>query len=80
MQVGNGKWTDIWGDACCMFVPLKSKFPELFGLCQEQRISVAIAHNSNWRFTFRRWLSAELQEQMRELSNILCTVILCTEQ
>ena len=38
MVLGNGEMIDFWNDAWCGITPLKKVFPELFDLCNEQKI------------------------------------------
>jgi len=38
MVLGNGEMIDFWNDAWCGITPLKEVFPELFDLCNEQKI------------------------------------------
>jgi hypothetical protein len=76
MLVKDGTRTHFWGDCWCDSVSLKQKFPALYDISNEQDITVAEAARTRWHLTFRRWLSVELQEQMRGLRNILCTVAL----
>jgi hypothetical protein len=80
MQVGDGTRTHFWGDSWCEHSPLKDKFPDLFAICNDQNITVAKAASNNWRLSFRRWLSVDLQNQMRELNNILCTMALSSSK
>jgi hypothetical protein len=79
MQVGDGARTHFWGDSWCGHSPLKDKFPDLFEICNDQDITVAKAASKSWRLSFRRWLSVDQQNQMRDLNNILCTVALSSD-
>jgi hypothetical protein len=80
MQVGDGTRTHFWGDSWCGHSPLKDKFPGLFEICNDQDITVAKAASKSWRLSFRRWLSVDQQNQMRDLNNILCTVALSSDK
>jgi hypothetical protein len=66
------KWrengTHFWGDSWCGFTPLKDKFSELFD------IIVVDAAVINWKFTFRRRLSTNLQIHMDDLHMIMCSI------
>jgi hypothetical protein len=62
MQVGDGTRTHFWGDSWCGHSPLKDKFPDLFAICNDQNITVANAARTNWRLSFKRWLSVDLQK------------------
>jgi hypothetical protein len=79
MQVGNGARTHFWGDSWCGPNSLRHQFPDLYEISNDQDMSVAQAARSRWNLSFRRWLTVDLQEQMRELRNILCTVALSEE-
>ena len=41
MRICNGELTDFWHDAWCLDSPLKDRFPDLFDICQNQKITVA---------------------------------------
>jgi len=71
MVLGNGEMIDFWNDAWCGITPLKKVFPELFDLCNEQKILVAEVAKKSWRFSFRRWLDEHLQNQLRRLYDLL---------
>jgi hypothetical protein len=43
-------------------------------MCNEQELTVVAAASWGWRFTFRRGLLVDLQEQMRGLHSLLCTI------
>jgi hypothetical protein len=49
---------------------LKNKFGELFDICDEQTISVAMA-SRGWRLTFGRWLDENAQNQLRQLRDAM---------
>jgi len=67
IRIGKGTNADFWQDAWCGNTPINEKFPALFEICNEQKITVAKIAQRNWRLTFRCWLDAELQEQWRTL-------------
>jgi hypothetical protein len=67
------------GDAWCGHTPLKEKFPELYNICNEQVISVAVIAQMGWRLTFRRWLSHDLFTQWHGLVNIINQITLSDE-
>jgi hypothetical protein len=60
MVVGNGNSTDFWSDAWCGSVPFCEKFPQLFDICLQQQMTVAVAAASGWQFRFRRWMNSEI--------------------
>jgi len=70
MRIGKGSNTDFWLDAWCGDIPLMEKFPELYEICNDQKITVERVAWKNWRLSFRRWLDARLQEQWRMLSDL----------
>jgi hypothetical protein len=80
MQVGNGTRTHFWGDSWCDSISLKQKFPALYEISNDQDITVAQAARLRWQLSFRRWLTVDLQEQLRDLRNILCIVPLSDER
>jgi hypothetical protein len=53
---------------------LKEKSHDLFDICNEQDLTVAIAASRDWRFTFRRRLYVDLQIQMDGLHRIPCSI------
>jgi hypothetical protein len=57
----------------CSDMPLATKFADLFEICHEQKGSVAQIVQRGWRLTFRRWLRENLQNQLRELRDILAS-------
>jgi len=79
MIVGNGVKTDFWHDTWCTDAPFSIKFAELFNICNEQNWSVAQIAQRGWRLTFRRWLGETLQNQMRELRDMLTSYALNEE-
>jgi len=40
MRIGKGSNTDFWLDAWCGDIPLMEKFPELYEICNDQKITV----------------------------------------
>ncbi|TVU30641.1 hypothetical protein EJB05_22272, partial [Eragrostis curvula] len=75
-RLGNGKKIDFWSDKWCGLFTLKEKCPELYMVCKQKSGSVAKFANSSWRLEFTRWLDEQLQNQLSEIRNILCTVSL----
>jgi hypothetical protein len=71
LRLGNGKNIDFWHDIWCGPLYLKDRFPELFKICFDQDCSVMKMCNRNWRLSFRRWLSENLKEQLRDLHNMV---------
>jgi hypothetical protein len=71
INLGNGKNVDFWNDSWCGSLSLKDRFPNLFEICFDQKCSVATICHRKWRLHFRRWLSEELQNQLRDLHNML---------
>ena len=55
---------------------LKEKVPELWSVCNEKSVSVALLARRNWRLTFVRWLDEFLQNQLNEVKNHLVAVVL----
>jgi predicted metal-binding transcription factor (methanogenesis marker protein 9) len=43
MQVGNGRSTSFRGDVWCDQCPLKDRFPDIYNISVEQKITVAKA-------------------------------------
>jgi hypothetical protein len=54
MKVNYGKRTHFWGDTLCGLIPFKNKFPSLFEICDSQDITMSVAVELGWQFTFRR--------------------------
>jgi hypothetical protein len=54
MKVNDGNRTHFWGDTWCGPIPLKNKFLGLFEICDNQDITVSVAAELGWQFTFRR--------------------------
>ena len=71
MIVGNGMRTHFWGDAWCMDAPLKIIFPELFDICCDQNVSVAVMAARGWHYSFRRMLDEEKQGKYNRLQKIV---------
>lgn len=71
MLVKEGKETDFWNDQWCGAVSLKDKFPQLMEICNDQVITVSNLAARNWNLSFRRWLDAPLQNQLRRPQDIL---------
>jgi hypothetical protein len=65
----------LLGGLLVWFRIFEKQIPNLFEICNEQKLTVAEAAASRWCLTFRRW-NVDLQGQMRELNNLLCTVAL----
>jgi hypothetical protein len=76
IKVGDGSDTDFWRDPWCGSITLQDKFRCLFEICNEQTGSVADMAGKRWRFTFRRWLDENAQNQLRQLRDVLTTCAL----
>jgi hypothetical protein len=72
------RWLEnsLLGGLLVWFRIFEKQIPDLFEICNEQKLTVAEAATSRWRLTFRRWWNVDLQGQMRELNNLLCIVAL----
>jgi len=77
MVIGDGEKTDFWRDAWCGSTPLRSIFPDMFDICNEQKIKVAEVARRGWRLTFRRWLDEHKQYQLRKLYDLLSPFSVC---
>jgi hypothetical protein len=66
MKVGNGigRNTSFWGDAWCDQMPLMKRFPDIYDICVEQKITLADAAALNWNFYFRRWMAPDMALQI----------------
>lgn len=51
--------------------PCRDRFPNLYSICFDQEYSVYSMCNLKWRLCFKRWLSKDLQNQLRDLCNML---------
>jgi len=77
MVIGDGEKTDFWRDAWCGSTPLRSIFPDMFDICNEQKIKVAEVARRGWRLIFRRWLDERKQNQLRKLYDLLSPFLVC---
>jgi hypothetical protein len=59
-----------------ILIALKEKFRDLYEVCNEQRESVVVMAQREWRLTFRRWLVKNAQNQLRQLRDTLTTCAL----
>lgn len=50
---------------------LKERFPDLFRICFDQDCTVNYMNKKNCGLSFRRWINEELQDQLRNLCNML---------
>jgi len=80
MVVGDGQGTDFWQDAWCGAIPLKEKFPELFTICNNNSVTVEGIAQNGWRLSFRRWLDVSMQEQYRQLRDMISSLALSQEK
>jgi hypothetical protein len=69
MSVKNGQRTHFWGDTWCGLTPLKNKLLGLFERCNEHDIIVVDAAHKGWQFTYRRWLTPDLQNLVSQINN-----------
>jgi hypothetical protein len=76
MMVGRGDTTDFCHDAWCGSLPLKEKYPDLYEICNDQKVTVAMMAQRNWRMTFRRWLDEPLQDRLRRMRDIISSFAL----
>jgi hypothetical protein len=76
MKVNDDKRTHFCGDTWCGLIPFKNKFPDLFDICDNRDITVSVAADLGWQFTFRRQLTPDLQIQLVRLRILLDYAIL----
>jgi hypothetical protein len=69
LEIGDG--IDFWHDVWCGATSLKDRFTDLFRICFDQECIVSIMNEKNWRVSFMRWLSEDLQDQLMNLCDML---------
>jgi hypothetical protein len=71
MNVGDGRLTSFWHDAWCSSHPLRVSFTDILNIRNEQAMTVSDAAACGWNFSFRRYLSPDLDLQVHGLLNIV---------
>lgn len=56
------------------------RFTNLFEVCNEQKVTVADMADRNWHLSFRRWLTEELQGDLRRVRDLVFTHRLTNEK
>jgi hypothetical protein len=60
-------------------MPLTERFPDIYDICVEQKITVADAAALNWNFYFRRWMAPDMALQIHGLLQIVAQTALSDE-
>jgi hypothetical protein len=73
MKIGEWRETSFWDDIWCSSQPLKSLFPNLYEIFNEQKMSIAYANDIIWSLSFRKWLNEDQQMHRHEKHDLILT-------